>query len=134
MEIVQNNSVVDPAFHGTTGANADSILADKFIPSSDTEAFLGKGVYFFDGNEEEAINWARRKSGASEWAVLSARVKLGRCLNLSNKAHCRLISVMIRHLKDSGTDHVTEAVAVSALVNVTRGNDPRSDYPNGEPL
>ena len=116
-----SNSAVDPAHHGTTDTCAEAVLADKFLPSVDTQAYLGRGVYFFDGNEQIAEKWAQKakeKRKSSGWALLRARVTLGTCLDLTSYAHCKLVKEMARQLKERNVQNVTEAVAISALVEL----------------
>ena len=92
-------SVSDPAHHGTSKNNAESILSTGFQPSVSLDSHLGEGVYFFDSNKEAAVAWAKhRKDANGAWAVVAATVQMGQCLDLCNNEHCRLVQRMAKEL------------------------------------
>jgi hypothetical protein len=86
--------VVPDAYHGTLAKNVESILKAGFRPSRGPENFLGTGVYFYESSESWADYWAEkraREAGGLEPAILIAQIRLGRCINLSDREHCRIL-------------------------------------------
>jgi hypothetical protein len=78
------------AYHGCSMATAEIILTDnRFLPSTNTYDWLGAGIYFWEYAPYRALEWARLKCTKSgdEAAVLGAKVRLGRCLNLLDTRH-----------------------------------------------
>jgi hypothetical protein len=69
------------AYHGTTKAAADAILANGFVVSQNRFDWLGDGVYFFQDSLERAVAWARDHFDAP-WAVVVAEIDLEHCFDL----------------------------------------------------
>ena len=68
--------------HGTSKANAQSILRSGFRKSSGKQWF-GDGVYFFDDDQREALNWAVRvKKLETDYAVLRSDIDVRNPLHL----------------------------------------------------
>ena len=69
-------------YHGTTvSASTVAIAEQKLIPSHNPWDWLGDGIYFWEGSLNRAILWVRRKYG-NQGAIVRARIRLGRCLDL----------------------------------------------------
>lgn len=74
-------------YHGCSEQTAGAILAGQpFHLSANEWDWLGEGVYFWENAPTRAQDWARQRFGA-EAAVLEARIRLGRCLNLLDTKH-----------------------------------------------
>lgn len=70
-------------YHGTTKENGENILATKeFKVSGTTKDWLGKGVYFFEGDRHQAYMFIKFKNGHScilthgKICVLEARISV----------------------------------------------------------
>lgn len=73
--------VVD-AYHGTSRGNATSIVDSQEIRVSETKSeWVGRGAYFFQGSIHRARQWARERFG-EDAAVVTARIRLGHCIDL----------------------------------------------------
>lgn len=86
--------LIPDAYHGTLAKNVESILKNGFWVSRSPESYLGSGVYFYESSESWAEFWAEkraREAGGLETAVLSAQIRLGRCINLSDREHCSIL-------------------------------------------
>ena len=91
-----SKSIIE-GFHGTSLKIAQKIKkSKKFKPSSD--GYLGKGVYFFDGDSYGALNWAKRDN--EECGVISALIKLKNCLNLTTTKGCKEFEKTVSLLTD----------------------------------
>lgn len=67
------------AFHGTTRNRAEAITSgDQWLLTDDNEAWLGRGIYFFEAAPWLAYLWAQRKAREEnqEPAIISADVTI----------------------------------------------------------
>lgn len=77
-------------YHGCSLMVAERILTDgRFQPSTKAYDWLGEGVYFWEYAPYRALEWATLKceKEGGEPVVVSATIKLGRCLNLLDIEH-----------------------------------------------
>ena len=79
------------AFHGCDQSVVDRVVAGKdILKASDNDYdWLGHGVYFWENNEERALQWAqelakRSRSSISRPAVIGAVIDLGYCFDLTD--------------------------------------------------
>ena len=71
-------------YHGCSVATKEKILAgEPWIPSSHEWEWLGKGIYFWEYDEERAVEWAHEN--ADKPAVIRARIDLGRCFDMTTR-------------------------------------------------
>ena len=70
-------------YHGCCKSVADSILSgsDVLLSSENDYDWLGTGIYFWEEAPARAYEWAK-KMHPNEPAVIGAKIRLGRCLNL----------------------------------------------------
>jgi hypothetical protein len=74
-------------YHGCSQETARKIIAgEPFFASANEWDWLGDGVYFWEYAPSRAREWAERRHG-SHAAVLEARIRLRRCLNLLDTGH-----------------------------------------------
>lgn len=82
-------------FHGTTVEIADSLVAGgPFRPSSNTDDWLGGGVYFWEYAPKQAWWWARTFKRHAEPAVVGAMIRLGNCFDLLDPGNVRTLRVV----------------------------------------
>lgn len=67
--------------HGTSKISAQSILRMGFLKSNGKKWF-GDGVYFFDDDQREALNWAVRVKRMTDYAVLKSNIDVRNPLRL----------------------------------------------------
>jgi len=111
---------IDDAYHGTLLDYAKKIISEKkFMPSKQKDAYLGDGVYFYEGSRWLAANWVERNHGKDAViGIICACVHYGKCLNLNIPEH-RFILKKVRErisqrreIKDRGIK-ITDALVVN---------------------
>jgi len=70
-------------FHGCDKKIADSVIKEgKGLNQSENKYdWLGHGIYFWEGSDDRAIEWAKNNSKVENPAVIGAIIKLGRKLH-----------------------------------------------------
>jgi len=114
--IVYYDKIVPDAFHGTSDANAGLILKQNSFRSGNNErSYLGDGVYFFESSIEEARKWATGRFKDEKICVLRATLHLGKCLNLQEFEHQKLVfEVKEKLLKlDIKEEELTDALLIN---------------------
>jgi hypothetical protein len=102
----------------------DKVIAGKetLLASTNDYDWLGSGIYFWENNEERAMEWAvelskRPGSSVKQPAVIGAIIDLGYCFDLTDTAY-------LKELKKS-YDFALEFSRISGIpmpVNKTLGN------------
>ena len=86
-------------YHGCSAEVAARVLAgDPLATSRNPWDWLGQGVYFWEYGPVRARQWAEEHCGSGEPAVLEARIRLGRCLNLMDAAHFTGLRIAYEHV------------------------------------
>ena len=83
-------------FHGCDQSVVDKVIAGKenLLASTNDYDWLGSGIYFWENNEERALEWAevlskRPGSSIKTPAVIGAVIDLGYCFDLTDTAYLR---------------------------------------------
>lgn len=83
-------------FHGCDQSVVDKVAAGKenLLASTNDYDWLGRGIYFWENNEERALEWAielskRPGSSIKQPAVIGAIIDLGYCFDLTDTAYLR---------------------------------------------
>jgi len=128
-KIEKLDKIIPDAYHGTDFESAQEIVeTSKFLPSKGEDSYLGNGVYFFEGSELEAKNWAIGKNKLN-YAVLQATVFLGKCLNLNIIEHRRLVTSMFNYLlKTRGMPKINDALVINILAQISPIDTVRATY------
>lgn len=102
-------------FHGCCETLRKEIILDPtktLIMSEKPYDWLGHGAYFWEYNEDRALQWAQEsakkaKSKIENPAVLGAVIDLGHCFDLLDDRYLKLLKLgyntMVESLKKSGT-------------------------------
>lgn len=111
-------------FHGCDQSVVDIVIAGKetLLASTNDYDWLGSGIYFWENNEERAMEWAvelskRPGSSVKQPAVIGAIIDLGYCFDLTDTAY-------LKELKKS-YDFALEFSRISGIplpINKTLGN------------
>lgn len=139
------NSIV--GYHGTSVQRAmDDLRSGRVHKSIHSGDWLGHGAYFWEGDMEHAVKWAKGRYGADS-AVLKAKINLSRCLDLSVSLHTRLLKVAYdkfcqRSMKEhkavpvnSGEDHNLDCCVVNYLAKELMNLDTiRAPFYEGQPV
>jgi hypothetical protein len=85
-------------YHGCDVATAERIFAgkDSIRTSQNDYDWLGSGAYFWEGDPERAMLWARERVKRKKFqiaAVVGAVIDLGNCLNLSTQEGVGLLKI-----------------------------------------
>ena len=64
--------------------------------------WLGKGIYFWEDAPIRARDWAARKFGEADAAVLGAKIRLGHCLDLVDMDSYVILRQAYQALSDAG--------------------------------
>ena len=90
-------------YHGCDLDVAESILAGgKIRASSEKYDWLGPGAYFWEGDAQRALEWARareRQGKIKRAAVVGAIIDLGHCLDLTTRSDLELLKDAYNALK-----------------------------------
>jgi len=101
MSQLKRSSVVPEyiiGFHGCTETNSKKIIKSSFIPSENDYDWLGRGVYFWEGNFQMAFDWiegeiARKKLKHEKPAVIGAVIRVtSNWVDLLDTSHVNLLS------------------------------------------
>jgi hypothetical protein len=94
MRNLETSDVECKGYHGTSSDVAEEIKRTYFkLSAPDSGAYLGEGVYFFDGQLSQAKRWAitRYSKVGKGIAVIESRIRHGRILNLTDREHRDLV-------------------------------------------
>jgi hypothetical protein len=91
-------------FHGCDQSVADLVLhkGNVLAPSEEIFDWLGHGIYFWEGSESRALEWAKSKQAKGQIekpAVVGAIIKLGNCLDLLDDRCIKNVSTTFKILK-----------------------------------
>lgn len=111
------SDTVSNAFHGTTVEAARQIVSQDcgFTPTVSDQLFLGTGVYFYEGDERAARKFARSAHRKRRVAVLRAKIRWGRCLNLFVRAHRMALQQVEKRLRSAGVIDATMGQVINDL-------------------
>jgi hypothetical protein len=83
-------------FHGCDQSVVDKVVAGKenLLASNNDYDWLGNGIYFWENNEERALEWAqelskRKGSSIKNPAVIGAVIDLGYCFDLTDSTYLK---------------------------------------------
>jgi hypothetical protein len=100
-------------YHGTDRTSAAAIMGVRgFRTGCAKDPYLGNGVYFYEGSESAAWDWAAKHFVYGERVVLRALVKLGRCFDMLEPKFAELLLETMEKLRRQGTLPVNEAITL----------------------
>lgn len=71
------------AYHGNKQHNIDKFIAQgKFDVSISGQNWLGTGVYFFENDLKQAVDWCKLARDYYRWSVIEAIIKAEKIINL----------------------------------------------------
>lgn len=94
-------------FHGCDRKVRDAVVnGEGLLKSRNSYDWLGNGFYFWENNEERALQWAQSlagnpKSKITVPSVLGAVIDLGNCLDLMNSSSVDTLKLGYAFLKSS---------------------------------
>lgn len=88
-------------YHGCDASIAERVFRgkDTIRPSNNDYDWLGSGSYFWEGDPERAMAWAKEQTGLGRLkkaAVIGAVIDLGNCLNLSTQEGAALLKSAVQ--------------------------------------
>jgi len=110
-------------FHGCDRKIADTVIKEgKELNKSENEYdWLGHGIYFWEGSNDRALEWARENSNVRDPAVIGAIIKLGNCIDLLDTKYTRQLKKIYETLED-------EAQLLEQPLPVNRKTDNNNFY------
>jgi hypothetical protein len=114
------------------------LASGTFVPSTNTDDWLGRGIYFFDSAPLRARTWARYRwqGGTDQPAVLRATIDLNGCIDMFDSmafaAFRKKYSEFLAHEQSHGASYVQAGLLVAdGLVFTTDSGetDPRKRPP-----
>lgn len=97
--LYSNRSNLIVGFHGCDRSVVDKVVAgeEELIASTNEYDWLGNGIYFWENNEDRALEWAtelshRSTSSIRNPAVIGAVIDLGYCFDLTDSAYLKELS------------------------------------------
>ena len=94
--LYSNRPNLTVGFHGCDQSVVDKVVAgeDNLLASTNDYDWLGNGIYFWENNEERALEWAvelskRKGSSIKNPAVIGAIIDLGYCFDLTDSAYLK---------------------------------------------
>lgn len=82
-------------YHGTTKLAAELIIkSNEFFVSDNSEDWLGKGVYFFEDDINQAINFISKARKVKDYKIIKAKIKSDRWIDLvKNENYLYLLKI-----------------------------------------
>lgn len=88
-------------FHGCDRSIFDHVIkhGSPLNNSENDYDWLGHGIYFWEGSNERALEWAKKSSKVKNPAVIGAFIKLGNCLDLLDSQYLKQVKSTYEILK-----------------------------------
>lgn len=129
MKFTEYSKIIPDAFHGTRLVDAESILEQgEFAFEKNPDHYLGDGVYFVEGAEQFALDYAERKFPGVPVAVIRAVVTLVRCLDLHIPEHVAAVKKAQVLLAQRTRGNVSDAAAINSAAAIIRAHVVRSPF------
>lgn len=135
-------------YHGTTASKGREILRTRdFRNSLRLSNWLGDGTYFWEGDFQRALEWARpvAKKAGENAIVLETRLRLGNCLDLTQRQWLEDLREVAAHLKEEthndgghlprnrGTNHAYDCALINRACSELGGFDTvRAAFQDGD--
>lgn len=89
-------------FHGCDQTIADEVITKSKSLKSSENAYdwLGHGIYFWEGDKDRALEWAKNNEKIEKPAVVGAIIKLGNCLDLLDSQYTKQVAVAYKIHKE----------------------------------
>ena len=88
-------------YHGTTISGADSILSSRqFRFSIKEEEWLGKGVYFFEKDIQQAVNYCVKAKGRKEYSILKSEIEPNICIDLDSTDEMKIMDGIAKSINN----------------------------------
>lgn len=136
-------------YHGCKKSVADAVLRgrDVMLSSNNDYDWLGTGIYFWEEAPVRAYEWACRQH-PEEPAVIGAKIRLGRCLNLMDVAAFSSLRDTYDVLKKTGVPlprngkhyHRLDCLVINTATSFAEKeldlpyDTVRCPFPEGEPI
>lgn len=125
------------AYHGTSVEAARSIVdSQQMLVSDRPHEWLGRGAYFFQSSVHRARQWAKQRYG-DEAAVVSARLRLGHCIDLLDNRWVPPMQLIEGDLaersgaeapRNKGKRHMLDYAVIEELANEWRPDTIRAAF------
>lgn len=88
-------------FHGCDKTVLEKVIkqGEHLSNSENDYDWLGHGIYFWEGNHERALEWAKKNPKVKSPVVVGAFIKLGNCIDLLDSEHLKKVKSAYEILK-----------------------------------
>lgn len=108
--------IIPDAYHGTSKNYAEGIVVtQKFRISKGSDCYLGDGIYFFEGDKDQAKWWARKKYKNKSIGIIKASINVGMCLDLLISEHREFVKEARRKIEQTAKISVADAVVLNFI-------------------
>lgn len=84
-------------YHGTTVLRGENILNSKqYSISYKEEEWLGKGVYFFEKDIQQAVNFCVKARKYEDYIVLKSKIEANICIDLDNLETMKILEKLYK--------------------------------------
>jgi len=113
-------------YHGTTEKHAqDIIICQHFTQSDDEDDWLGRGIYFFENDIQQAYNFCIKARKYKEWSIIKSNIKAGFIIDLTKIEDVTEFSKIAKSFRDryykkkDGTKReLLNSVILNAMYNI----------------
>lgn len=104
-------------YHGTSLQCANVIVAEKrFHPSTKSSEWMGDGIYFFENDKQEALNWGKYKIRSCNPVAIECTIRSHKLLDMFVKENQLNIAKLIEAIANKYKDENREPEILDALV------------------
>lgn len=88
-------------YHGTDIKGAESILKSQtFIPSTKEEEWLGRGVYFFENDKRQAVDYITKAKRVQNYKIIKANLETSKLFDLIDTETMYGFCIVANAIKD----------------------------------
>ncbi len=113
-------------YHTTTISRGENILnTKKYSISYKEEEWLGRGVYFFEKDIQQAINFCTKARKYDDYVILKSKIEANICIDLDNLETMKILEKIAKEiqnryikLKDGRPRKLKNAVILDKLYKI----------------
>lgn len=124
-------------YHGTTVLRGENILSSKqYSISYKEEEWLGQGVYFFEKDIQQAVNFCVKARKYEDYIILKSKIEANICIDLDNLETMKILERISKEinkrymkLKDGSPRKLKNAVILEKLYKIKQYDVVKKTFP-----